>query len=321
MNKKMFPALSAPSWRKQIFRFFKIMILTITILSIIGFILVTEYVLPYWTIMPFKQKVALSPSAYGLMYENIELEAEKGLKLRGYLIQTRHKKPLGTVIQLHGIGGCKESYIPFAGFLAQHGYNVLIYDQRAHGDSDGQYCTFGQYEKLDVSKFVDTLKKRFPKLPVGVYGASLGGAVALQALAYDKRIVFGIVESTFNTLENVVVEYGRDYFKFRSTWLARRVLSKAAAIARFNPFDIKPVESCKDIDQPILLAHGDMDNKIPMAFNQDNFSALKSKDKEFYIVKGANHDNVGEIGGEVYRNKILDFLKKKTTPPVGKGNK
>jgi alpha-beta hydrolase superfamily lysophospholipase len=287
------------------------------IISIICFLVATEYVLPYWAIIPFKRKMALLPSTYGLVYENIELEAEQGLKLRGYLIHALGKKPLGTVIQLHGIGSCKETYIPFAGFLAKHGFNVLIYDQRAHGDSDGRYCTFGQYEKLDVSKFVDALKKRFPKLPIGIHGSSLGGAVALQALAHDKRIGFGIVESTFNTLENVVVEYGRDYFKFRSTWLAKRILNKAAVIARFNPFDIKPVEACKDIEQPILLAHGDMDEKIPIGFNQDNFSALKSQDKEFYIVKGANHDNVGEIGGEVYRQKILDFLKRKTTALVG----
>jgi pimeloyl-ACP methyl ester carboxylesterase len=109
-------------------------------------------------------------------------------------------------------------------------------------------------------------------------------------------------------LENVIEEYGYDYFKFRSRWLVRHILSKSAIIARFRPFDIKPVDDCRDIEQPILMVHGDADEKIPIAFDRENFAALKSLDKEFFVVKGAGHDNVGEIGGAQYRQKVFGFL-------------
>ncbi|HEY9700909.1 MAG TPA: alpha/beta fold hydrolase [Allocoleopsis sp.] len=293
-------------------RNWKKMILTTVSCAVLGTYLIVEHILPYWPIKPLKRTQAITPNDFGLSYETLDIEAEKGLKLRGYLIHALNKKPYGTIIQLHGIGSCKENQIPFAVFLAHNNYNVVVYDQRAHGCSDGSYCTFGQYEKLDVTRFIDTISRRFPKLPVGIHGSSMGGAVALQALAYDKRLKFGIIESTFNTLENVVEEYGYEYFKFRSRWLARRILSKAALIANFNPFEIKPVEACKEIEQPILMAHGDMDEKIPIHFNEDNFKALKSNDKEFFVVKGANHNNVGDIGGEKYRQKILSFLRKVT---------
>ena len=212
------------------------------------------------------------------------------------------------MVLLHGIGSCKEANLGFSRILSDNGFNVIIYDQRAHGKSGGQYCTFGFYEKEDVSKFVDIAVAKYLDLPVGIHGASLGGAVALQALEHDKRLKFGIIESTFNTLENVVIEYGRGYFKFRSRWLAQRVLTKSADIARFKPFDIKPIESCRNIEQPILMVHGDMDEKIPMEFNKENFVALKSTDKEFYEVKGAGHNNVGEIGGDAYLKKMMTFL-------------
>ena len=136
----------------------------------------------------------------------------------------------------------------------------------------------------------------------------MGGAVALQALAIEKRLSFGIIESTFNTLENVIEEYSTDMLKFRSRWLVKRILSRAAQIAEFRPFDIKPVESCRQIEQPIFMVHGDTDEKIPIAFNLDNFNALKTTDKEFFIVKGAGHDNVSEVGGALYQQKLLDFL-------------
>jgi pimeloyl-ACP methyl ester carboxylesterase len=225
-------------------------------------------------------------------------------------------EPKATIILLHGISSNKENWLGYARVLADNGFNSVVYDQRAHGRSGGSFCTFGFYEKLDVSKIVDNLHSRHKLLPVGIQGASLGGAVALQALGHDKRLSFGIVESTFNTLENVIEEYGYDYFKFRSRWLARHVLSKSALIARFRPFEVKPVDACRTIEQPILMVHGDVDEKIPISFNKENFAALKSADKEFFVVHGAGHDNVGEVGGENYRKKIFSFLNRIIKSPL-----
>jgi uncharacterized protein len=306
--KKIKPKRSIISWIK---RYWLRMIIIFLVLGIVGFGLIVEFVLPHWPIRPWKRTSSERPSDYGLRDETFDLEVDSGIILRGYLIEAT-KKAKATIVHLHGIGGFKESKIPFAKMLANEGYNVLIYDQRAHGKSSGTYCTFGEYEKRDLSKMIDSILKRLPNIPIGIHGSSMGGAVALQCLEFDERIKFGIVESTFNTLENVVIEYGRDYFKFRSRWIARRVLSKAALIAKFNPFSIKPVESCKNIEQPMLMVHGDKDENIPIEFNIDNFKALKSTDKEFYTVHGATHFDVGEVGGEAYKKKVLDFLNRQT---------
>ena len=295
-------------WSKRFKKIVKIMIITSFTLGIAGIVLFEELAMPYMPILPWKRTSALTPADYGLRSDSLAIEVDSGLILRGYFIHANVPKPKATIILLHGIGGFKEGNLTFSKILADNGYNTILYDQRAHGKSDGKYCTFGFYEKKDVSKFIDVANLKYANLPVGIHGASLGGAVALQALAYDKRLQFGIIESTFNTLEDVVIEYGRGYFKFRSRWLAQRILSKAADIAQFKPFDVKPVESCTQIEQPILMVHGDCDEKIPLDFNKLNFEALKSQNKEFYTVCGAGHDNVGEIGGEKYLNKMLSFI-------------
>ena len=279
------------------------------------FIAFAEYGMPYMPIVPVRQTSIALPSDYGLQSEILEVEADTNLILKGYFIHAL-TPPKATIILLHGIGSNKENWLGYARSLAENGFNCVVYDQRAHGRSGGTFCTFGFYEKFDVSKIVDTLLSRADILPVGIQGASLGGAVALQALGHDKRLSFGIVESTFNTLENVIEEYGYDYFKVRSRWLARHVLSKSALIARFRPFEVKPVDACREIDQPILIVHGDSDEKIPINFNKENFTALKSADKEFFIVQGAGHDNVGEIGGEKYRQKIFGFLNRILKRPL-----
>ena len=304
-------------------RYWKRMIWTVLILFLLligGFIVYAELAMPYMPIVPARQTSTVLPSEFGLQYEPLDVEADTNLILRGYFVHAL-TEPKATIILLHGIGSNKENWLGYAHLLAQNGFNSVVYDQRAHGKSGGKFCTFGFYEKFDVSKIVDTLIRRKHFLPIGIQGASLGGAVALQALGYDKRLSFGIVESTFNTLENVIEEYGYDYFKFRSRWLARHILSKSALIARFHPFEVKPVDACRDIQQPILLVHGDADEKIPMGFNRDNFAALNSTDKEFFVVQGAGHDNVGEIGGEKYRQKIFGFLNRIVKGPLSIGPK
>ena len=65
--------------------------------------------------------------------------------------------------------------------------------------------------------------------------------------------------------------------------------------------------------------HGEEDEKIPIAFNLDNFNALKTTDKEFFIVKKARHENVGDVGGVLYQQKLLDFLNRCVIlPPLSK---
>ncbi len=291
-------------------RVLKIMIITTISLGIIGIIAIEEFALPYMPISPMKRTSHLTPNDFAMRSDTLAIAVENGLILRGYFLHANLLRPKGTIIMVHGIGGFKEGFLGYSKILVDNGFNVILYDQRGHGKSDGKYCTFGFYEKHDISKFVDIAETKFPKLPVGIHGSSLGGAVALQALAIEKRLRFGIVESTFHRLEDIVMEYGQDYFKFKSRWLAQRVLSKSALIANYKPFDVKPIEAAAQIEQPMLVIHGDKDTKIPIAFNQENYAALRSQDKEFYTVHGAGHLDVGSVGGAVYLSKVIAFFDK-----------
>lgn len=287
-----------------------IVIFSILIFCVLFWLL--EYALPYMPIMPRRLIATEKPENYQLSAEAIEIPADDTLILRGYFVAATADTVKANLILVHGIGGCKENYFGTAKMLSENGYNVLLYDQRAHGQSGGKFCTFGYYEKRDVARILDFLEKRTPNVETGIWGSSLGGAVAIQSLAFDRRLKFGIIESTFNTLENVIVEYGNMYFGFKSLWLARRTLQKSAQIAGFEPFTIKPREACRAIVQPVFMAHGNEDERIPITFGKDNFDNIASEDKEFYEVKGAHHNDVSLKGGLMYRQKVLGFLNRVT---------
>ncbi len=294
-----------------------------------------EQMLPYWPIKPLRQNPEQAtwriprgahPENYGLQAETFEVNAQDSIVLKGFYIPAiqpsvpvaysslpspdKQKNAAKTLIILHGISSCKEFFLPVAEKLAGEGINVVLLDLRAHGQSGGEYCTFGYYEKHDVSAVVDMLLARDPTQKIGIMGHSLGGAIALQTLAVDKRLQFGIIESTFNSLESVVEQYGVNYFGLRSPWLARHTLDKSAAIAHFNPYEVVPSESARQVTQPVFMSHGDRDERIPWQLGQQNYEHLASSDKQWYLIPNAGHNGLWQAGGAAYEAALMGFLKR-----------
>lgn len=305
-------------------RLFKITLFSLPVLALAGWFAV-ERVLPYTPIKPFRNTAETSawrlprgvhPEDYGLQAERLAIRTRDSLTLQALFIPARHPTPPpreggrgeATVILLHGISGCKEHFLPTAENMTARGLNVVLLDLRAHGESEGEYCTFGFFEKHDVSALVDTLLARDSTQRIGILGNSLGGAIALQALAADKRLQFGIIESTFHDLEAVVAEYGEDMLGIKSVWLTRHILEKSAVIAGFDPFSVKPGEAARQITQPVLVAHGDADEKIPFAFGRINFERLASPQKQWYTIVGGHHRQVAKAGGEAYFEAMMRFI-------------
>lgn len=284
-------------------------------------VFVIENVLPYSSIKPWRLKPAenawrfpngFMPANFGLKGQEMFFLTRDSLKMCAYFSETPQDRCKGTIIVLHGIASCKETQFQKARILAENGWNTLALDLRAHGESEGQYCTFGHYEKQDIQTAVDTLLARWPALapkPVGIWGASLGGAIALQAMDWDKRLGFGIVESTFDEFPNVAEEYGADMLLgLRSQWLLHHILRKSGTIAQFDPFSVKPVAAAARIARPMLFIHGDADDKIPLSFNKRNFDAIPVQTKEWIEVRGAGHNNVWAIGGADLEKRVVRFL-------------
>lgn len=277
-----------------------------------------EYALPYMPIKPMRvngehQEWRLpegnKPENYGLSVQNLRVIAPDSTPLVGWFIRADSAHRTGkSILFLHGISGCKAFYLPTARTYSKLGYDCILMDGRAHGESGGEFCTFGEKEKFDISAILDTVLAIDSTQKVGIWGNSLGGAIALQALAHDHRLQFGIIESTFHDFEKVAEEYGADYTGVKSSSMTQRVLRKSAAIAHFDPFSIKPYLAARQITQPVFMAHGDSDDKIPIEFGRINFENLASEHKQWYTVSGAGHHNLGKKGGPAYYEAVQHFL-------------
>lgn len=268
------------------------------------------HVAPYMIISPPRIQGTIYPADLGLDAAELKISTEDSLILRGYHIKSSMPSK-GTMILIHGIGGCKEHFLLLAKELSEFGWESVVFDQRAHGESDGRFCTYGYFEKSDVMQIVDYLLAENPNQKIGLWGNSLGGAVALQVMAADERIAFGLIESTFTELDVIVSDYQKRFAGgVGSKWLTDYVLKNAGKIAGFNPDDVKPVVSAAKITNPVLIAHGDSDDNISVVYGSLLYEALGSAEKELIIVEGGEHYGLFETGGDSYKNQLFDFIRR-----------
>ncbi len=134
-----------------------------------------------------------TPGDRGLEYVDVELRTQHGTVLSGWYLPSRNG---AAVVALHGAGSTRSSVLDQAIVLADHGFGVLLYDARGHGDSEGQAMDFGWMGNEDIGAALAFLERQ-PDVNderIGVLGLSMGGEQAIGAAAGDPRIMAVVAE-------------------------------------------------------------------------------------------------------------------------------
>jgi pimeloyl-ACP methyl ester carboxylesterase len=255
-----------------------------------------------------QRTLLLEPRDAQLPQESFIITAADGVQLSTWFVPCA-KNPKGTVVYLHGVGDCKIGGLALARFLHHQGFHVLLYDSRQHGESGGDYCTYGFYEKHDVSTVLDYLESRSDVRTgmVGLFGTSMGAAVAIQAAAIDPRIKAVVAEASFTNLRTISVDYQRRIAKLPWHFLRNVAMSRSQKIARFKARDVSPLEDVRRLTTPILFVHGTEDEFIDVAYSKTLFHEAVGP-KELLLIEGASHNNIWERGGNVYEQKMIEFF-------------
>jgi uncharacterized protein len=250
----------------------------------------------------------LHPSDRGLPFEDITLRSAEGIRLSCWLIPAGDDAR-GTVIFLHGVSESKIVGLQPAQWLHEQGYHVFLYDSRRHGDSGGTFCTYGFYEKHDTSTIISYLQSRSDLRlgRIGLYGSSMGAAVALQVAARDRRVTAVIADSGFATLRSIFDDYQKRLIKLPWHYLRNLVIIRSERMAHFKANAVSPLEAVKDIHVPLLIIHGTADNLIDARYSVSVYEAA-NEPKELWLIQGARHNDIIEVGGEEYKRKVVEFF-------------
>lgn len=296
---------------------------------VVGVNYAIEHILPYSPIRPHRctrEEMALfapdlqSPAAFTERWDDFDITVEDSIRLKGWFIPSLRQPSQGTIIVLHGIASCRIAMLSIARECVQNGFNCLVYDSRANGESGGLNCTFGYYEKRDVSAYLDSALDRYPGCgPFGIFGDSFGAAVTIQALAVDKRLVCGVAQSPFASLRDVIHDYFRQMFLVPFYFIPDAALKYSERIAHFSVDSVQPALDARKVIQPTLIVHGESDSKVASQYGRTVYDNLASPQRELYLIPAAGHTDLARVGGTEYHKRVLGFFMNymvRPAPPI-----
>ena len=175
--------------------------------------------------------------------------------------------------------------------LLSAGYNVLTFDFRAHGDSDGQLTSLGANERLDVLAAVRWLQTERPKQARRIVGLGVSsGAAALIAAAADPSPEGQAIEAVavlegYDSLPGLAHTVSRDRFLPPLSWVADRVaLAIASAHVGADLLHFAPADQVKQLwPRPVLVIHGAFDPVVPFEHGERLYEAAEEPRRRVWL--------------------------------------
>jgi uncharacterized protein len=239
--------------------------------------------------------------------KEVRIRSPFGYELFGLLFPIKGARKI--VLISHGFRYGLYGSVKFIPLFRKRGYSVLLFDLRHHGRSGGANVTFGCKEKFDVKAWVDwAFRQVGSKGVVGSMGESLGAAVALQHAAIDNRIAFTAADCPFSDLRKMLALQLKKQFHlpafpilyFGELWcwvMSGMTFSKAS-----------PVRVIGNVTTPVFLAHGTLDEEIPVQMSRDLYDRKTTGIRTLFIARNAGHAESYWKNRKEYDRRLGKFL-------------
>jgi pimeloyl-ACP methyl ester carboxylesterase len=268
--------------------------------------LAAAYTVSRWLTKPSPGRPQRTPADHGLSWEPLECRTQDAFRLSGWVITP--PRPRGTVALFHGFRNNRTQTLDRSAFLVEAGYRCVAFDHRAHGESSGKRTSFGYYESRDVVAVVKLIRRRWPQEPVAALGISMGGAALCYAASFTAGLDAVILESVYHDIASAFVrrigtKYPLWFHRLSSgaIWITERRLG-----VRLD--QLAPVQHIAALaPAPVLFLTGTEDIHAPPRDAERLVTHCRSP-HELWLVPGVGHTDMCTAGGQVYRNRVVDFL-------------
>ena len=238
-------------------------------------------------------------------FKTVYLKTKDSLKLEAWYIPV--DSAAGTVLLFHGHGGNKSGVIKEAESFNKMGYNTLLVDFRAHGNSEGNTCTIGFDESEDVKLAYDFISSKGEKNIV-LWGISMGASTIAKAVKdYQLNPKKIILEMPFGTIKDAV--RGRlKIMGLPAEPIGTLLTFWGGTEHGFWAFGMKPQEFASTIKCPVLLQWGKNDPRVSRAEEEILFNNVPNANKKFVIYETAAHESLCKKENEKWVSAVKSFL-------------
>jgi fermentation-respiration switch protein FrsA (DUF1100 family) len=218
-----------------------------------------------------------------------EIATGDGVTLRGWYLPPR-PAPVATAPGLLWFPGNAEtvaSLAPLIRELRPPGVGMLIVDYRGYGESGGKVTEAALYRDAEAAWAYLASQPQTDRARIAVYGRSVGTVAALHvAVTRGTRAV--VLHAPFTTAR----ELARLHYRFLPRSLLR--------------LELDNLDRARRLRAPLLVFHGTEDGIVPFAMGRAVAEAGHAR--ELVAVAGAGHNDVHEVAGDRYRDKLHGFL-------------
>lgn len=233
--------------------------------------------------------------------EDVYIQSRDGLKLHAYHIAAA--EPSDKLVLLHhGFTSHAVDNSTHAKFFHELGYEVMLLDLRAHGESEGQYVGFGVLDRFDTLEWIKYCRGRFGEdIKIVLHGTSMGATTVLMALGLPEvqQSVSAVIADCAFTSPGEIFSHviKKDYHLPPEPIIKLNGLySQALAGYRFDEYST--VDALRDNAVPVLFIHGREDKFVPTWMSERNYEVCASKKRLLFV------DNAGH-GSSVFENQPL----------------
>lgn len=255
------------------------------------------------------------PPQFGLRSQDVFFKSRDGTQLTGWFLPAQGQTR-GTIVYFHGNGANITNHLLQVRWLPPAGYSVLLWDYRGYGVSSGEPSREGLIE--DGVAAIDYVRTRSDVDPqrLVVLGQSLGGAVAISALARagTKGVRALVVEGGFGSYRDEVRTFMNAHW---FTWPFQYPVAWLFFSDDHRPYDALP----KLASVPFLVITSTGDQTVPLVNGKRLFHAFPGPDKTLWVVKGMPHVTAFVSDDSPWRARLVHYLQSKLGPPPGKDSK
>ena len=242
-------------------------------------------------------------------FESVTIQSFDGLKLFGRYYHQKDGAPVQ--ILFHGyrsmaLRDCAGGFL----MARKLGFNVLVVDQRAHGNSEGHVITLGIFERRDCLSWIRYINERFGKeTPIVLSGTSMGAATVIMATALPMpdNVLCVLADSPYTSPAEILKQYCKN--RMIPTWIVYPLIRIAARyIGGFKLEQTSAIEAVGVSPIPILVLHGDEDRIVPCTMGA-KIHDLSNDCTRLKLFMGADHCLSYLLEPKLYEMTVLGFLK------------
>jgi fermentation-respiration switch protein FrsA (DUF1100 family) len=279
-------------------------LLALLTLAAVGLVVGVSWMQADAFLHPHRHLPLETPAERGLDYREVTFTASDGVTLRGWYLPSTNG---AAVIVGHGIGAYRA--LGPAEVLARHGYGVLTFDWRAHGESGGDLCTFGYHEVRDVAGALAWLQEQPDVDPgrIGMLGESMGAVTAIRAAAQMPELRVIVADSPYPDLEeairNVWRGTGLPAFPFVPLQIALGEWQTGLELDAMQPLeDVAAIQP-----RPLLILAGGLDPIAGPDAGQRYYAAAGAP-VELWFEPDLGHVAFRQVYPDEYEQRIVGFL-------------